>query len=91
MRAIRVIIKALALVFMALFMTRAAFVSGIVQAGVETSVGEDTYIALRHFFGVAGAEEGETLIMSIVFIASLFLVALLFWLLSKLISKLLER
>ncbi|WP_024677174.1 hypothetical protein [Pseudomonas syringae] len=84
MRAIKLATKALAIFFVALFLTRTVFVSGMAQAGVETSAGRSIYLSLRHVFGVAGAEEGETLIMSVVFITSLILVTLLTWSLSKL-------
>ncbi|RMT20842.1 MULTISPECIES: hypothetical protein [Pseudomonas syringae group genomosp. 2] len=87
MRAIKAIIKILALFFVALLVTRTAFTSGIVQAGLDTSNGEALYIALRHFFNVAGAEEGETLIMSVVFILSSLSVTLSGWLLSKLWTR----
>ncbi|EFW77384.1 hypothetical protein [Pseudomonas savastanoi] len=83
MRTTKAIIKTLTLFFVALLVTRTAFTSGLVQAGIETSNGEALYIALRHFFNVAGAEEGETLIMSVIFCLSLFLVTLSAWLLSK--------
>lgn len=50
LRAIKLATKALAIFFVTLFLTRTVFVSGMAQAGVETSAGRSIYLSLRHVF-----------------------------------------
>ncbi|MDY2562507.1 hypothetical protein [Pseudomonas syringae] len=72
----------------AFFVARTAIASGLVKSVLETAAGREINLTLRQFFGVVGAEEGETLIISVVFITSLILVIILLRLLSTLIKKL---
>ncbi|POD76961.1 hypothetical protein BKM17_10105 [Pseudomonas syringae group genomosp. 3] len=87
MRVIRIILKTLALLAVATLLTRVAIVSGLVKAGLDTSLGDAVYTKLYDVFDVHGIEEAEDLVISVVLIASLLLVAVLNWLLSRFMAK----
>ncbi|SFO53425.1 hypothetical protein SAMN05444065_12927 [Pseudomonas syringae] len=67
----------------AVFLARYLVGSGLVRAGLNTSVGDKVYTELRGVFNVIGSEDAETLIVSVVLLNSLIVVGLSAWLLSN--------
>ncbi|WP_236478499.1 hypothetical protein, partial [Pseudomonas syringae] len=65
--------------------------SGLVRKGLETSIGDALYTTLSNLFDVNGSEQAETLIISVLLIASLFFVTILGWLASIITSRLYQR
>ncbi|AZG88845.1 hypothetical protein N032_26055 [Pseudomonas syringae pv. pisi str. PP1] len=87
MRVIKIILSVFAVILATLFLARIVIVSGLVQAGLDTSVGDSIYMSLRNFFGVGGGEDGEGFVIDVVITASFIFVVLVCWLLSKIRSK----
>ncbi|WP_122393714.1 hypothetical protein, partial [Pseudomonas savastanoi] len=55
------------IIIAAFFVARTAIISGLVKGILGTGIGRELNLILRQFFGVAGSEEDETLIISVVF------------------------
>ncbi|EGH25353.1 hypothetical protein ALP58_200038 [Pseudomonas savastanoi] len=87
MRAIKAIFKFLAILVVASLVARTAIVSGLVQAGLDTSIGNAIDTSLQNFFGINGGEDAEGMKIDIVIVTSLILVTALYWLLSRIISR----
>ncbi|POR63447.1 hypothetical protein [Pseudomonas syringae] len=87
MSIVKVIIKSFAIFLIASLLTRYLIGSGLVRKGLETSIGNALYITLSNFFNVNGSEQAETLIISVLLIASLIFVTILGWLASIITSR----
>ncbi|POD52818.1 hypothetical protein BKM15_13065 [Pseudomonas syringae pv. syringae] len=88
MSIVKVIIKSFAVFLIASLLTRYLIGSGLVRKGLETSIGNTLYITLSNLFNVNGSEQAETLIISVLLIASLIFVPILGWLASIITSRL---
>lgn len=87
MRVIKVVLTVFAVILATLFLARVMIVSGLVQAGLDTSVGNSIYISMKNLFGIGGGEDGEEFVIDVVITASLIFVVLVYCLLSKLKAK----
>nr|WP_116866407.1 hypothetical protein [Pseudomonas syringae] len=87
MSIVKVIIKSFVIFLIASFLTRYLIGSGLVRKGLETSIGNALYITLSNLFNVNGSEQAETLIISVLLIASLIFVTILGWLASTITSR----
>ncbi|GKQ47323.1 hypothetical protein PSTH1771_15300 [Pseudomonas syringae pv. theae] len=85
MRALIAFMKFFAVVVVASIITRTLALSGIVRAGLETPLGRAIYLSLHDFFDAKGIEDAETMVICVVLLASLLLVSVFAWLLSKLV------
>lgn len=90
MRVIKIILSMSAVILATLFLARVVIVSGLVQAGLDTAVGDSIYMSLRNFFGVGGGEAGEGFVIDVVITASFIFVCLVCWLLSRIRSKVIQ-
>ncbi|UZS69153.1 hypothetical protein [Pseudomonas syringae] len=88
MSIVKVIIKSFAIFLIASLLTRYLIGSGLVRKGLETSIGNALHITLSNLFNVNGSEQAETLIISVLLIASLIFVPILGWLASIITSRL---
>ncbi|EPF64135.1 hypothetical protein [Pseudomonas syringae] len=82
-RVVKFFLKFIAVLIGAVFLARYLVGSGLVRAGLDTSVGDKVYTELRSVFNVIGSEDAETLIVSVVLLISLIVVGLSAWLLSN--------
>ncbi|EFW82837.1 hypothetical protein [Pseudomonas savastanoi] len=87
MRVIKASMKVFAVVVVASIITRTLILSGLVRAGLETSSGRAIYLSLHDFFNAKGIEDAETMVIFVVLLASLLLVSIFAWSLSKLVFK----
>ncbi|MCI3946691.1 hypothetical protein K0038_03762 [Pseudomonas syringae] len=77
MSILKALIKFFVIFLIASFLTRYLIGSGLVQKGLETSIGEALYTTLSDLFNVNGSEQAETLIISVLLIGSLGFVTIL--------------
>ncbi|MCF5551157.1 hypothetical protein GIV71_11665 [Pseudomonas syringae] len=82
-RVVKFFLKFIAVLIAAIFLARYLVGSGLVRAGLDTSVGDKVYTELRGVFNVIGSEDAETLIVSVVLLISLIFVGLSAWVLSN--------
>ncbi|AVX23962.1 hypothetical protein [Pseudomonas syringae] len=87
MSIVKIIIKSFVIFLIASFLTRYLIGSGLVRKGLETSIGDALYTTLSNLFNVNGSEQAETLVISVLLIASLVLVTILGWLASIFTSR----
>ncbi len=78
-RTVKATLIVVAVFIAASVLTRFLISSGMVKAGLESTIGSSAYSGLRHLFPVNGMEEAEGLIISAVLILSLLLVSLTTW------------
>ncbi|MEQ4258435.1 hypothetical protein [Pseudomonas syringae] len=86
-RAVKTLMKFVAIFIAAVFLARYLVGSGLIRAGLDTSLGDTIYTELRNFFSINGSEDAETLVVSVVLGGSLLLVAVSAWLFAKLLTK----
>ncbi|MBL3830056.1 hypothetical protein EGU77_27285 [Pseudomonas syringae pv. theae] len=84
---IRSILKFLAVLAVASLLVRIAIISGLARTGLDSYIGGAIDTRLRTLFNISGAEEAETMIISVLLITCILLVAALHWLLSKVTSS----
>ncbi|EGH74110.1 hypothetical protein [Pseudomonas syringae] len=82
-RVVKFFLKFIVVLIAAVFLARYLVGSGLVRAGLDTSVGDKVYTELRGVFHVIGSEDAETLIVSVVLLISLIVVGLSAWVLSN--------
>ncbi|WP_024421207.1 hypothetical protein [Pseudomonas avellanae] len=87
MSIIKVLIKFFVFFLIASLLTRHLIGSGLVQKGLGTSIGDTLYTTFSNLFNVNGSEQAETLIISVLLIASLVFVTILGWLISIITSR----
>ncbi|MBI6732275.1 hypothetical protein YA0032_16405 [Pseudomonas amygdali] len=87
MRVIKVILSVFAVILLTMLLARFMIGSGLVQAALDTPLGNSIYISMKNLFGVAGGEDGEGFVIDLVITASFIFVVLVCWLLSKLKAK----
>ncbi|EGH31495.1 hypothetical protein PSYJA_21967 [Pseudomonas syringae pv. japonica str. M301072] len=87
MSIVKIIIKSFVIFLIASLLTRYLIGSGLVRKGLETSIGDALYTTLSNLFNVNGSEQAETLVISVLLIASLVLVTILGWLASIFTSR----
>nr|WP_157163717.1 hypothetical protein [Pseudomonas syringae] len=87
MRVVKALTKFVAIFMAAIFLARYLVGSGLIRAGLDTSLGDAIYTELRNFFSINGSEDAETLVVSVVLGGALLLVAVSAWFLGKLVTK----
>ncbi|MBS7470875.1 hypothetical protein KID98_08550 [Pseudomonas syringae] len=86
-RVVKALMKFVAIFIAAVFLARYLVGSGLIRAGLDTTLGDAIYTEFRNFFSINGSEDAETLVVSVVLGFSLLLVAVSAWLLAKLVAK----
>ncbi|MCQ2992362.1 hypothetical protein NLO72_24495 [Pseudomonas tremae] len=87
MSLVKAAMKVFAVVIVASILTRTLILSGLVRAGLETPSGRAIYLFLHDFFDARGIEDAETMVICVVLLASLLLVSVSAWFLSRLVLK----
>lgn len=91
MSIIKTMFKFFAILVVASLVARTAIVSGLVQAGLDTPIGNAIDTSLQDFFGINGGEDAMDMVIDLVILTSLILVSTLYWLMSRIISRRLAR
>lgn len=86
-RIAKTLTKFVVLVIAAVFLARYLVGSGLIRAGLDTSLGDAIYTELRNFFSMNGSEDAKTLIVNVTLGFFLLLVAVSAWLLGKLVTR----